>query len=215
MPQKGTTLGELRCIPERAAAGRGGWAVIRAWRPTVNAPDGQAGLGEGRLAIVGVGPRVPRSTPGRAGAWGRLAIVGSVPRGGESRERARGVPKRTGDQVEVSGVNGGRRRRTAARGAHQPPFLGPWTKPRPGDAWPGVKGAGPTRGKGQPPQGGASWGNPDPTRRRQDSPGGSLPRSRWHLVVYMTIPATVAGSGGRGASHREGRGNPTRRGLAG
>ena len=76
-----------------------------------------------------VGPRVPRSTHRKdRGPGGRLAIVGLVPRGGESRERARGVPKRTGDQVEVSGVNGGRRRRTAARGAHQPPFLGPWDK---------------------------------------------------------------------------------------
>ena len=88
-----------------------------------------------------------------------MAIVGLVPRGGESRER-QGVPKRTGDQVKMSEVDGGRQRRDRREGgaclSRRLPFLGPWDEPRPGDAWPGAKGKPNARKGGKLLQGGAS-----------------------------------------------------------
>ena len=123
---------------------------------------------------------------------------------GESRE--------TGDQVKV-----GCRRRAAGDGpprggrAGQPPFLGPWTNSRPGGAWPGAKGAGPTRGKGQPYKA-VPHREPRSNKGEAGSPGGDLPRADGTLS-HSGDP----GHRGRGRWQATAKGgdHPTRRGLAG
>ena len=146
LPQKGTTLGtEVHTGASCSGGGAGQW--IRAWRPTVNVPDGQAGSGG---SLVTVGPaRVSHGQLTEGQGPGRLPGNRSVrSAGGESRERARGVP-RDGRPGEGWMSTTGRRRRTAARGA-----CGAAPLPGPVDELPawrclaGREGTGPTRGKG-------------------------------------------------------------------
>ena len=154
LPQKGTTLG-TEVHTGASCSGGGGWAVDSG----VEAHGQRAGRpGWGRGGLVTAGPdRVSRGQLTEGQGPGRLPGNQSVrSAGGESRERARGVP-RDGRPGEGWMSTTGRRRRTAARGA-----CGAAPLPGPVDELPawrclaGREGGRPNAGKGVALQGGAS-----------------------------------------------------------